>query len=99
MKNAQISLRGFTTAQKKREFLEKQLNIKLDNISNFTFEEEQVAGRNIENLIGATQMPLGVAGPLSIKKIATGPSNPHNDKGSKDYFIPLLIFVFYIFLK
>ncbi|MBI3109471.1 hydroxymethylglutaryl-CoA reductase [Candidatus Daviesbacteria bacterium] len=58
------SLRDFTSARARREFLEKQLNIKLDNIGNFTFIEDQAVGRNIENLIGATQIPLGVAGPI-----------------------------------
>ena len=59
-------MRDFSSASDRRVFLEKQLNIKLKNISNFSFTEEQVNGRNIENLIGATQIPLGVAGPLTI---------------------------------
>lgn len=63
MKN--ISIRDFPTAQDRRKFLEKKLNIKLDNISNFSFTEESVQGRNIENLIGSTQIPLGVAGPIN----------------------------------
>lgn len=62
-----ISLRDLSTAQKRREALEKELKIKLENISKFVFTEEQVTGRNIENLIGATQIPLGVAGPLQVK--------------------------------
>ncbi len=49
--------------------MEKELNIKLDNVSNFTFTEEQVTGRNIENLIGATQIPLGIAGPLTLRTV------------------------------
>ncbi len=61
-----LTLRDFPTAEDRRKFLEKELNIKLDNIHNFTFTEDQVNGRNIENLIGATQIPLGVAGPLKI---------------------------------
>lgn len=60
------SLRDFPVSQKRRQFLEKELNINLDNIGSFTFGEDQVVGRNIENLIGATQIPLGVAGPLKI---------------------------------
>lgn len=74
MKN-QVSLRDFASSKKRREFLEKHLNIELNNIANFSFTEEQVSGRNIENLIGATQIPLGIAGPLNINK--------------KDYFVPL----------
>ena len=69
------SLRDLQSAQKRRGFLEKELNIKLNNISNFTFTESQVSGRNIENLIGATQIPLGVAGPLAVN--------------GKSFFIPL----------
>ncbi len=62
---SKTSLRNFKNAQNRREFLEKELNIKLDNISNFTFSEETAIGRNIENLIGATQIPLGIAGPIN----------------------------------
>src|SRR3989338_2860948 len=76
----QISLRDFNSAQKRRQFLEKQLNIHLDNISQFSFTEEQVKGRNIENLIGATQIPLGVAGPIKVQ----------SEKCKvKSYYIPL----------
>jgi hydroxymethylglutaryl-CoA reductase (NADPH) len=62
-----LILRDFPDSQKRREALEKELKIKLENISQFSFTEEQVTGRNIENLIGATQMPLGLAGPLKIR--------------------------------
>ena len=73
------SLRDFSSAQKRAQFLEKKLNISLDYISQFSFTQDQVEGRNIENLIGATQIPLGIAGPLKIKF----------GKTSKEYFIPL----------
>lgn len=63
----QTNLRDFESAQKRRGFLEKQLNINLENIGNFSFAEEQVRDKNIENLIGATQIPLGIAGPLKIR--------------------------------
>lgn len=61
------SLRDFESALKRRQFLEKKLNISLENISKFSFTEEQVSGRNIENLVGAAQIPLGVAGPLKLR--------------------------------
>lgn len=84
------SLRHFTSAQKRREELEKQLNIKLDNIGNFTFKEEQATGRNIENLIGATQIPLGVAGPLKICSSSVIPNaSEGSSKEGKNYYIPL----------
>ena len=70
-----MSLRDFKDAQKRREFLQNKLNISLDKIGEFNFTEDQVAGRNIENLIGATQIPLGVAGPLAVN--------------GKSFFIPL----------
>lgn len=63
----QTALRGFRSTQKRREFLEKELNIELDKTGEFSFEENQAVGRNIENLIGATQIPLGVAGPIRVK--------------------------------
>ena len=70
-----MSLRDFKDAQKRREFLQNKLNISLDKIGEFNFTEDQVAGRNIENLIGATQIPMGVAGPLLVN--------------GKSFFIPL----------
>lgn len=69
-----LSLRNFTSTQKRRGFLEKELNIKLSNIGQFSFSEDQVAGKNIENLIGATQIPLGIAGPVRISKNHVIPS-------------------------
>lgn len=73
--NFGISLREFSSSAERRRFLEDTLEISLTNISNFSFSEEQIQGRNIENLIGTTQVPLGVAGPLTVN--------------SKEYFIPL----------
>lgn len=86
------SLRNFTSVKKRRQFLEKELKIKLDNISNFNFTEDAVAGRNIENLIGATQIPLGVAGPLLIHLEGEDVRwNKAHLRGvrEKNYYIPL----------
>ncbi|PPA79374.1 MAG: 3-hydroxy-3-methylglutaryl-coenzyme A reductase [ANME-2 cluster archaeon HR1] len=38
----------------------------LDNIGSFTIDETQATARNIENMIGAVQVPLGIAGPIII---------------------------------
>ncbi|MBI3385418.1 hydroxymethylglutaryl-CoA reductase [Candidatus Gottesmanbacteria bacterium] len=62
-----MNLRNFKNAQARRIFLEKDLKINLSNIGNFSFSEDEVANHNIENPIGAGQIPLGVAGPIRIK--------------------------------
>lgn len=75
------SLRDFKDAQQRRKFLEESIKVNLKNIGSFTFSQDQVLGRNIENLIGATQIPLGVAGPLRVKNLSPAKS--------RDYYIPL----------
>ena len=65
--NDSKNLRNFEDSTDRRQFLEQALKIRLDNISRFSFSEDQVSDKNIENLIGATQIPLGVAGPISIQ--------------------------------
>lgn len=54
--------------------------INLDQVSDFNFSEKDVNGANIENLIGATQIPLGIAGPVTIH---------HPPSATRNYFIPL----------
>ena len=78
--NNKLSWRDFKSAQKRRQFLENKLNISLDKVGEFNFTEEEITGRNIENLIGATQIPLGIAGPLAIKNLKLK---------VKNYYIPL----------
>lgn len=74
------NLRDFKVARDRREFIEKKSKTNLKNISSFPFTEEEVSGKNIENLIGATQIPLGVAGPISIC---------HAPRATRNYYIPL----------
>lgn len=50
-----------------------------NHISNYSLDVENVTKRNIENMIGAIQVPLGVAGPLRIK----------GEYARGDYYIPL----------
>lgn len=72
------SLRDFKNSEDRRSFLEEELNMDLGDISVMNFSEDQVLGRNIENLIGSTQIPLGIVGPLRVQNL-----------NSKDYYIPL----------
>lgn len=74
------SLRDFSSKTHRKNFLEQELNLELPNIENAAFLEEEVVGRNIENLIGATHVPLGVAGPLKVTS---------NKVQAKSYYVPL----------
>jgi hydroxymethylglutaryl-CoA reductase (NADPH) len=49
------------------------------HIKNYSFDIEKVTDRNIENMIGAVQMPLGVAGPLRI----------NGEYANGEFYIPL----------
>ena len=49
----------------RREFLERELGVGLRHVGAFTIDIERVVQRNIENMIGAVQVPVGVAGPLA----------------------------------
>jgi hydroxymethylglutaryl-CoA reductase (NADPH) len=51
----------------------------LMHISNYSFDVEKAAKRNIENMIGAVQIPLGIAGPLKVK----------GEYARGDFYIPL----------
>ncbi len=50
----------------RRRFLERKLGISLSSIGSTIIDFEEVEGRNIENAIGATQVPLAVVGPLRV---------------------------------
>jgi hydroxymethylglutaryl-CoA reductase (NADPH) len=63
------------TAKDRRAALEKELAVDLKNIGTFSLDESIVTARNCENMIGAVQVPIGVAGPLQI--------------GEQVYYIPL----------
>ncbi len=61
-------LDGLTSGADKlrRMAVEKKAGVKMDNIGNTILKKEDCKA-NIENMIGATQIPLGIAGPVSIK--------------------------------
>ena len=69
--NASIELR--------RTAVSELTGTQLNHISNYSIDVENVTKRNIENMIGVIQVPLGIAGPLCV--------NGEYAKG--EYYIPL----------
>lgn len=69
--NASIELR--------RTAISELTGTQFDHISQFSFDLESVTKRNIENMIGAIQVPLGIAGPLRV----------NGDFAKGDFYIPL----------
>jgi hydroxymethylglutaryl-CoA reductase (NADPH) len=77
-----MNVRDFKSAQDRRSGLEKKLSIKLPTIGSFGLDESVVSTKHCENMIGAVQVPVGVAGPLKIRMM-------NDELGMKDYFVPL----------
>ncbi len=80
-----MNLRGVGGVQERRKLLENHLKIKLPNIGSFSMDEDIASSRNCENMIGAVQIPLGIAGPLKIKNSSIRQAQ---DK-IQNYYIPL----------
>lgn len=54
---------------------------KIPNIQKTLIRQEMVANKNCENFIGATQVPVGIAGPIKVKSL--------QPLASRDYYLPL----------
>ncbi len=72
--NGEISLRkidefleGEEAVNLRRAAVERLTGADLSNIGKYTIDIERAVKRNIENMIGVAQVPLGVAGPVLIK--------------------------------
>ena len=63
----------------RRKALEKKFGVSLDDIGHYSVDPDRLIGKNIENMIGVVQIPMGVAGPLKI--------NGEYAKG--EFYIPL----------
>jgi hydroxymethylglutaryl-CoA reductase (NADPH) len=64
--------------KRRQEFLEKQTGKKLEHIKQYSFDPHMTAG-NCEHFIGVAQVPMGLAGPVTI--------NGEHAKG--DFLIPM----------
>jgi len=69
---------GAPAAAARREFLMQQGAQPLDHVGSFSFDPQTTKG-NIENFIGAAQVPIGIAGPLLV----------HGEHASGDFYVPL----------
>jgi hydroxymethylglutaryl-CoA reductase (NADPH) len=54
-----------TAAAKRMEFLGEATGVRPEHIGGYSFDPAAVAG-NVENFIGAVQVPIGIAGPLLV---------------------------------
>jgi hydroxymethylglutaryl-CoA reductase (NADPH) len=79
-----MKISNFKNAGQRREFLEKELKVSLSNIACFSLAEEKIKNRNCENMIGTTQVPLGIAGPIKIKN-----HPPAGGSKIKNLYLPL----------
>jgi len=50
----------------RREFIEGETKTSLEKVGTFSIDIERVVQRNCENMIGAVQVPVGVAGPVVV---------------------------------
>ncbi|MCL7413976.1 MAG: hydroxymethylglutaryl-CoA reductase (NADPH) [ANME-2 cluster archaeon] len=57
----------------RREAITRMTGIETKSLGSFSIDAADVVGRNIENMIGAIQLPLGIAGPVTVRgEYATG---------------------------
>lgn len=80
-----MNLRNYKSVQDRRGAVEKETGVLLPNIGRFSFDEKVASSRNCENMIGAAQVPLGIAGPLKISNF----NPPAGGQISNSYYIPL----------
>ncbi len=67
-----------TAASARRLVVETESDVSLDALATYTFPPAETAG-NIENLIGGTQVPTGIAGPIPVE----------GGEANDEYLLPL----------
>ena len=63
----------------RRAFIEHEAGVQLPKIGSFTMDPSTAVRRNIENMVGAVQVPVGVAGPLKVR----------GEYADGSYYVPL----------
>src|SRR5512145_258826 len=68
-----------TAVKIRRLAIQEYSKLEFEHIQNFSLDVETVTKRNIENMIGAVQIPLGVAGLLKV----------NGEYANAEYYVPL----------
>ncbi|KXK27566.1 MAG: PQB biosynthetic 3-oxoacyl-(acyl-carrier-protein) synthase III [candidate division WS6 bacterium OLB20] len=68
-----------TAMQVRRQYIAELTQVSPDSFGHVSFEPEKLRNRNIENLIGSVDLPLGIAGPLTVR----------GDAADGTYYIPM----------
>ncbi|USZ67314.1 hydroxymethylglutaryl-CoA reductase (NADPH) [Halorussus salilacus] len=55
-----------TAAEARRRLLEAETDADLDAVGDYALDAERAADASIENMVGAAQIPMGVAGPVEV---------------------------------
>ncbi|WP_135853734.1 hydroxymethylglutaryl-CoA reductase (NADPH) [Halorussus salinus] len=55
-----------TAATARRRLLEAETDADLETVGDYALDAEQVADTNVENMLGAAQIPMGVVGPVEV---------------------------------
>jgi hydroxymethylglutaryl-CoA reductase (NADPH) len=63
----------------RRAFIEGEAGVQLPKLGSFTMDPSTAVTRNIENMVGAVQIPVGVAGPIRVR----------GEHARGDYYLPL----------
>ena len=68
-----------TAATARRLVVERDTGVDLSATGEYTFDAAQASQSNIENLVGGTQLPVGVAGPVSV----------HGEAADGEFYLPI----------
>ncbi len=79
LKLHQIDLPAARAVELRTIAIEKLTGASLDELRNYTIDPELASQRNIENMIGAVQVPVGIAGPLRV----------NGEYAMGDFYVPL----------
>jgi len=63
----------------RKQYLEKRTGLDLTDLEKIGFDPGKLINRNIENLIGSVEIPVGLAGPVTVK----------GDYADGQYYIPM----------